>query len=389
MSILREVDDVYKQLAQMTKNIHNLQMENNLVKDQAVYYGDLHNKAMAEYCKAMKRLEGVEIDEREFTDPVEEEFYFEEKGWLGQGKTDFLGHCENNKKEAKKIVDEFKANHLERLKDNKIKEILTTSKTYYPEKIKPQMDLIKGLQNKKYMYKWDLESIKPICDIILDLIVNFESHHEVHKTEEEEVEKTIKREEEEVKFLENYLSIKEEQLRMVQEKEKTREETEQMKVSDILNSIKERTLTEKSNKEKNKINNNKQDFKFTDNSISEVFKEPKKKEEVKKEEVKKEEVKKEEVKKEEPIKGGKKEKDTKKKIEEEYFTEESLLKTIEQDKINDLQQELTQYDKKDKEYKNIKCKIYSLKNKKKISKRRKLNNKNGICKKERLENLYN
>ena len=374
MSIIREVDDVYKQLATMTKNIHKLQMENNLVKDQAVYYGDLHNKAMIEYCKAMKRLEGVEIDEKKINDPVEEEFYFEEKGWLGQGKTDFLGHCENNKKEAKKIVDEFKANHLERLEKNKIQEILTTSETYFIEKIKPQMNLIKGLQNKKYMYKWDLESIKPICDIILDLIVNFESHHEVHKTEEEEIEKTIKHEEGEVKFLEKYLSIKEEQLRMVQSKEKTREETEQMEISDILNSIKERTLTEKSNKEKNKINNNKQDFKFTDNSISEVFKEPKKKEEVKKEEL---------------IKGGKKEKDTKKKIEEEYFTEESLLKTIDRNKLNNLEQELTQYDKKDKEYTKIYNKIYGLKNKKKINKRKKINNKNGITKIERLENLDN
>ncbi|MBT4506648.1 hypothetical protein [Desulfobacula sp.] len=44
---------------------------------------------------------------------------------------------------------------------------------------------------------------------------------------------------------------------------------------------------------------------------------------------------------------------------------------------------------KDKKYKNLKCKIYSFKNKKKISKRRKLNNKNGISKKERLENLDN
>jgi len=274
--------------------------------------------------------------------------------------------------------------HLERLEKNKIQEILTTSDTYFPEKIKPQMDLIKGLQNKKYMYIWDLNSVKEICDIILDLIVNFESHHEIHITEKEEEEKIIKREEDEVKFLENYLSIKEEQLRMVQEKEKTREETEQMKVSDIMNSIKERSLTEKSNKEKNKINNNKQDIKISDNSISEIFKEPKKKEEVKKEEVKKEEVKKEEV-----IKGGKKEKDTKKKIEEDYFTEESLLNTIDQNKINDLEQELNNYDTKDKKYKNLKCKIYSFKNKKKISKRRKLNNKNGISKKERLENLDN
>ena len=384
MSILKEVDSVYNQLATMTKNINNLRMENNLVKDQVVYYGDLHNKAMMEYLKAMKRLEGVEIDEKEFDDPVEEEFYFEEKGWRAQDKTDFLGHCINNKKEANNVVNDFKANHLERLEKNKIQEILTTSDTYFPEKIKPQMDLIKGLQNKKYMYIWDLNSVKEICDIILDLIVNFESHHEIHITEKEEEEKIIKREEDEVKFLENYLSIKEEQLRMVQEKEKTREETEQMKVSDILNSIKERTLTEKSNKEKNKIDNNKQDIKFTDNSISEVFKEPKKKEEIKKEEVKKEEVKKEE-----PIKGGKKEKDTKNKIEEEYFTEESLLKTIDQNKLNNLEQELNNYDTKDKKYKNIKCKIYSLKNKKKISKRRKLNNKNGICKKERLENLDN
>ena len=78
MSILKEVDSVYNQLATMTKNINNLRMENNLVKDQAVYYGDLHNKAMMEYLKAMKRLEGVEIDEKEFDDPVEEEFYFEE-----------------------------------------------------------------------------------------------------------------------------------------------------------------------------------------------------------------------------------------------------------------------------------------------------------------------
>ena len=384
MSILKEVDSVYNQLATMTKNINNLRMENNLVKDQAVYYGDLHNKAMMEYLKAMKRLEGVEIDEKEFDDPVEEEFYFEEKGWRAQDKTDFLGHCINNKKEANNVVNDFKANHLERLEKNKIQEILTTSDTYFPEKIKPQMDLIKGLQNKKYMYIWDLNSVKEICDIILDLIVNFESHHEIHITEKEEEEKIIKREEDEVKFLENYLSIKEEQLRMVQEKEKTREETEQMKVSDIMNSIKERSLTEKSNKEKNKINNNKQDIKISDNSISEIFKEPKKKEEVKKEEVKKEEVKKEEV-----IKGGKKEKDTKKKIEEDYFTEESLLNTIDQNKINDLEQELNNYDTKDKKYKNLKCKIYSFKNKKKISKRRKLNNKNGICKKERLENLDN
>jgi len=384
MSILKEVDSVYNQLATMTKNINNLRMENNLVKDQAVYYGDLHNKAMMEYLKAMKRLEGVEIDEKEFDDPVEEEFYFEEKGWRAQDKTDFLGHCINNKKEANNVVNDFKANHLERLEKNKIQEILTTSDTYFPEKIKPQMDLIKGLQNKKYMYIWDLNSVKEICDIILDLIVNFESHHEIHITEKEEEEKIIKREEDEVKFLENYLSIKEEQLRMVQEKEKTREETEQMKVSDIMNSIKERTLTEKSNKEKNKINNNKQDIKISDNSISEIFKEPKKKEEVKKEEVKKEEVKKEEV-----IKGGKKEKDTKKKIEEDYFTEESLLNTIDQNKINDLEQELNNYDTKDKKYKNLKCKIYSFKNKKKISKRRKLNNKNGISKKERLENLDN
>ena len=386
MSIIREVDDVYKQLATMTKNIHKLQMENNLVKDQAVYYGNLHNEAMIEYCKAMKRLEGIEIVDNVSKDPVENEFEMEVKGWLGQGKTreNFIEHCINNKKEAKKIVDEFKANHLERLEKNKIQEILTTSETYFIEKIKPQMNLIKGLQNKKYMYKWDLESIKPICDIILDLIVNFESHHEVHKTEEEEIEKTIKHEEGEVKFLEKYLSIKEEQLRMVQSKEKTREETEQMEISDILNSIKERTLTEKSNKEKNKINNNKQDFKFTDNSISEVFKEPKKKEEVKKEEVKKEEVKKEE-----PIKGGKKEKDTKKKIEEEYFTEESLLKTIDRNKLNNLEQELTQYDKKDKEYTKIYNKIYGLKNKKKINKRKKINNKNGITKIERLENLDN
>ena len=374
MSILKEVDSVYNQLATMTKNINNLRMENNLVKDQAVYYGDLHNKAMMEYLKAMKRLEGVEIDEKEFDDPVEEEFYFEEKGWRAQDKTDFLGHCINNKKEANNVVNDFKANHLERLEKNKIQEILTTSDTYFPEKIKPQMDLIKGLQNKKYMYIWDLNSVKEICDIILDLIVNFESHHEVHKTEKEEEEKIIKREEDEVKFLENYLSIKEEQLRMVQEKEKTREETEQMKVSDIMNSIKERSLTEKSNKEKNKINNNKQDIKISDNSISEIFKEPKKKEEVKKEEV---------------IKGGKKEKDTKKKIEEDYFTEESLLNTIDQNKINDLEQELNNYDTKDKKYKNLKCKIYSFKNKKKISKRRKLNNKNGISKKERLENLDN
>jgi|SaaInlStandDraft_5_1057022.scaffolds.fasta_scaffold38274_1 hypothetical protein len=384
MSILKEVDSVYNQLATMTKNINNLRMENNLVKDQAVYYGDLHNKAMMEYLKAMKRLEGVEIDEKEFDDPVEEEFYFEEKGWRAQDKTDFLGHCINNKKEANNVVNDFKANHLERLEKNKIQEILTTSDTYFPEKIKPQMDLIKGLQNKKYMYIWDLNSVKEICDIILDLIVNFESHHEIHITEKEEEEKIIKREEDEVKFLENYLSIKEEQLRMVQEKEKTREETEQMKVSDIMNSIKERSLTEKSNKEKNKINNNKQDIKISDNSISEIFKEPKKKEEVKKEEVKKEEVKKEEV-----IKGGKKEKDTKKKIEEDYFTEESLLNTIDQNKINDLEQELNNYDTKDKKYKNLKCKIYSFKNKKKISKRRKLNNKNGISKKERLENLDN
>ena len=384
MSILKEVDSVYNQLATMTKNINNLRMENNLVKDQAVYYGDLHNKAMMEYLKAMKRLEGVEIDEKEFDDPVDEEFYFEEKGWRAQDKTDFLGHCINNKKEANNVVNDFKANHLERLEKNKIQEILTTSDTYFPEKIKPQMDLIKGLQNKKYMYIWDLNSVKEICDIILDLIVNFESHHEIHITEKEEEEKIIKREEDEVKFLENYLSIKEEQLRMVQEKEKTREETEQMKVSDIMNSIKERSLTEKSNKEKNKINNNKQDIKISDNSISEIFKEPKKKEEVKKEEVKKEEVKKEEV-----IKGGKKEKDTKKKIEEDYFTEESLLNTIDQNKINDLEQELNNYDTKDKKYKNLKCKIYSFKNKKKISKRRKLNNKNGISKKERLENLDN
>ena len=76
MSLLREVDDVYKQLAQMTKNIHNLQMENNLVKDQAVYYGDLHSKAMVEYCTAMKRLEGVEIDDREFTDPFSRIFKY-------------------------------------------------------------------------------------------------------------------------------------------------------------------------------------------------------------------------------------------------------------------------------------------------------------------------
>lgn len=384
MSILKEVDSVYNQLATMTKNINNLRMENNLVKDQAVYYGDLHNKAMMEYLKAMKRLEGVEIDEKEFDDPVEEEFYFEEKGWRAQDKTDFLGHCINNKKEANNVVNDFKANHLERLEKNKIQEILTTSDTYFPEKIKPQMDLIKGLQNKKYMYIWDLNSVKEICDIILDLIVNFESHHEIHITEKEEEEKIIKREEDEVKFLENYLSIKEEQLRMVQEKEKTREETEQMKVSDIMNSIKERSLTEKSNKEKNKINNNKQDIKISDNSISEIFKEPKKKEVIKKEEPKKEEVKKEE-----PIKGGKKEKDTKKKIEEDYFTEESLLNTIDQNKINDLEQELNNYDTKDKKYKNLKCKIYSFKNKKKISKRRKLNNKNGISKKERLENLDN
>jgi len=384
MSILKEVDSVYNQLATMTKNINNLRMENNLVKDQAVYYGDLHNKAMMEYLKAMKRLEGVEIDEKEFDDPVEEEFYFEEKGWRAQDKTDFLGHCINNKKEANNVVNDFKANHLEKLKDNKIKEILTTSNTYYPEKIKPQMDLIKKLLNKKYMYIWDLNSVKEICDIILDLIVNFESHHEIHKTEKEEEEKIIKREEDEVKFLENYLSIKEEQLRMVQEKEKTREETEQMKVSDIMNSIKERSLTEKSNKEKNKINNNKQDIKISDNSISEIFKEPKKKEVIKKEEPKKEEVKKEE-----PIKGGKKEKDTKKKIEEEYFTEESLLKTIDQNKINDLEQKLTQYEKKDKEHKQINNKIYYIRNKKKMNKRKKLNKKNGITKIERLDNLDN
>lgn len=362
MSILREVDNVYQNLATMTKNINKLQMENNLVKDQAVYYGDLHNKAMVEYCKAMKRLEGVEIEDNVSKDPIENEFEAEVKGWKGQGKTrdDFIEHCISNKKEANKIVNEFKAEHLERLKDNKIKEIITSSKTYYPEKIKPQMDLINGLLNKKYMYKWDLESIKPLCDIILDLIVNFESHFEVHKTEEEELEKTIKKEEEEVKFLENYLSIKEEQLRMVQEKEKTREETEEMKVSDILNSIKERTLTEKSNKEKNKIDNNKQDIKFSDNSISEVFKEPKKKEEpiIKKEEVKKEKhiIKKEEVKKEEPnIKGGKKDND--------YSL--SIIDTEKQNKINELLEERDKHPYQSKEYNKCHNKIYYIKKRKK------------------------
>ena len=229
--------------------------------------------------------------------------------------------------------------------NNKINILMRTNKDYFLEEIKPFFLYLQNIEKKKYIYDRDVNYTKEYIETIIDKVINFNKYYEAFKIKKDKENEEINKVETEIKFLKHYKRKKEKELT----EKLNSTTTEELDINDIIKP-KEESIKEKSIKEE---------------SIKEVPKKQKIK------------------------KGGKKEKDTKKKIEEEYFTEESLLNTIDRNKINDLEQELNNYDTKDKKYKNIKCKIYSLKNKKKISKRRKLNNKNGICKKERLENLDN
>ena len=248
------------------------------------------------------------------------------------------------------LVCKFK-DELEKL-EPEIEIVMNSDKNYYKEEIVPLIEFIKLKQKKQVLFDSDISHTHEYIETIIEKVINFKKHFEVFKIKKDKENEEIKKVENEIKFSKHYKRKK---------KFFKSTTTEELDINDIIKPKEEPKKKEQKN-------------------------EPLK-EEQKKEEQKKEEQKKEEPLKEEPIKGGKKEKDTRKKIEEEYFTEESLLITIDKNKINDLEQELNNYDTKDKKYKNLKCKIYSLKNKKKISKRRKLNNKNGITKIERLNNL--
>jgi hypothetical protein len=225
--------------------------------------------------------------------------------------------------------------------NNKINILMRTNKDYFLEEIKPFFLYLQNIKYKKYIYDRDVNYTKEYIETIIDKVINFNKYYEAFKIKKDKENEEIKKAENEIIFLKHY-KIKKKKKKLTEKLKSTT--TEELDIDDIIKpkeeSIKEESIKEESIKE-----------------------EPKK----------------------QKIKGGKKEKDTKKKIEEEYFTEESLLKTIEQNKLNNLEQELTQYDKKDKEYTKIYNKIYGLKNKKKINKRKKLNKKNGITKMERLE----
>jgi len=238
--------------------------------------------------------------------------------------------------------------------NNKINILMRTNKDYFLEEIKPFFLYLKKIEKKKYIYDRDVNYTKEYIETIIDKVINFNKYYEAFKIKKDKENEEINKVETEIKFLKHYKRKKEKELT----EKLNSTTTEELDINDIIKP-KEESIKEKSIKE----------------------------ESIKEESIKEESIKEEPKK--QKIKGGKKEKDTKKKIEEEYFTEESLLKTIEQNKLNNLEQELTQYDKKDKEYTKIYNKIYGLKNKKKINKRKKLNNKNGISKIERLENLDN
>lgn len=239
------------------------------------------------------------------------------------------------------LVSNFKMK-LEDL-NNEILMLMRTDKDYYPEEIKPFITYIKNIEKKKYIYDRDVNYTKEYIETIIDKVINFNKNYEAFKIKKNKENEEIKKVENEIIFLKHYKRKKEKELT-----EKTKSTTtEELNINNIIKPEEEN---------------------------------------IKKESIKEESIK-EEPKKQKIITGG--EKDTRKKIEEEYFTEESLLKSIDRNKINDLEQKLNNYDKQDKEYKQINNKIYYIRNKKKMNKRKKLNKKNGITKIERLENLDN